>query len=58
MRVKQRYDYVINYFSKAMPTAESELNFSNAFELLVAVVLSRINQSDAVYICAQERCAG
>ena len=40
MRVKQRYDYVIDYFSKAMPTAESELNYSNAFELLVAVVLS------------------
>ena len=40
MRVKQRYDYIIDYFSKAMPTAESELNFSNAFELLVAVVLS------------------
>lgn len=40
MTLKQRYDYVIDYFSKAMPTAESELNFSNAFELLVAVVLS------------------
>ena len=40
MRVKQRYDYIIDYFSKAMPTAESELNYSNAFELLVAVVLS------------------
>ena len=40
MRVKQRYDYVIDYFSKAMPTAESELNYGNAFELLVAVVLS------------------
>ncbi len=40
MTLKQRYEYVIDYFSKAMPTAESELNFSNAFELLVAVVLS------------------
>ena len=40
MRVKQRYDYVIDYFSKAMPSAESELNYGNAFELLVAVVLS------------------
>ena len=40
MRIKERYDYIIDYFSKAMPTAESELNYSNAFELLVAVVLS------------------
>ena len=40
MRVKQRYDYIIDYFSKAMPTAESELNFTTPFELLVAVVLS------------------
>jgi endonuclease-3 len=40
MTTKQRYDYVIEYFSKAMPTAESELNFRNPFELLVAVVLS------------------
>ncbi|MBQ5737573.1 MAG: endonuclease III [Alistipes sp.] len=40
MTTKQRYDYVIEYFSKAMPTAESELNFRTPFELLVAVVLS------------------
>ncbi|MBQ6612585.1 MAG: endonuclease III [Alistipes sp.] len=40
MRLQERYTYVIEYFSKAMPTAESELNYSNPFELLVAVVLS------------------
>lgn len=40
MRIKERYDYIIDYFSKAMPTAESELNFKTPFELLVAVVLS------------------
>lgn len=40
MTTKQRYDYVVEYFSKTMPTAESELNFRNPFELLVAVVLS------------------
>ena len=40
MRLQERYAYVIEYFSKAMPTAESELNYSNPFELLVAVVLS------------------
>ena len=30
----------MEYFSVAMPTAESELDFRNPFELLVAVVLS------------------
>ena len=40
MTSKERYNYVIEYFSKAMPTAESELNFTTPFELLVAVVLS------------------
>ena len=40
MTQKQRYDYIIEYFSKAMPTAESELSYRNPFELLVAVVLS------------------
>ena len=40
MRSAERYKYVIEYFSEAMPTAESELNFTTPFELLVAVVLS------------------
>ena len=40
MRSKERYEYIIDYFSKAMPAAESELNFTTPFELLVAVVLS------------------
>lgn len=40
MTTKQRYKYVIEYFSEAMPTAQSELNYRNPFELLVAVVLS------------------
>ena len=40
MRLKERYDGVIEYFSKAMPVAESELNFGSPFELLVAVILS------------------
>jgi endonuclease-3 len=40
MTTKERYNRVVEYFSKAMPTAESELNFNNPFELLVAVVLS------------------
>ncbi len=40
MRLKQRYDGVIEWFSKNMPVAESELNYNNPFELLVAVILS------------------
>ncbi len=40
MKLKQRYDGVIEWFSKSMPTAESELNYRNPFELLVAVILS------------------
>ena len=40
MRIRERYDGVIAYFSEAMPVAESELNFENPFQLLVAVILS------------------
>lgn len=40
MNRKERYEKVIAYFEEAMPIAESELNYSNAFELLVAVILS------------------
>lgn len=40
MTTKQRYEGVIAYFQQAMPVAESELNYSSPFELLVAVILS------------------
>ena len=40
MTTKERYEGVIGYFQQAMPVAESELNYSNPFELLVAVILS------------------
>ena len=40
MTVKQRYEGIIDYFQQAMPVAESELEYSNPFELLVAVILS------------------
>lgn len=40
MTTKERFRRVVEYFSEAMPSAESELNYSNPFELLVAVVLS------------------
>ena len=50
MTLKDRYDGVINYFKTNVPIAETELNYSNPFELIVAVILSaqctdkRINQ--------------
>lgn len=50
MRIKDRYNAVIGYFQETMPLAETELEYSTPFELLVAVILSaqctdkRINQ--------------
>jgi endonuclease-3 len=40
MRRKELYNQVIAYFEKAMPIAETELNYENPFQLLVAVILS------------------
>lgn len=40
MRKKELYQRVIAYFEQAMPVAETELDYSNPFELLVAVILS------------------
>ena len=40
MRREERYKGVIEYFEKAMPVAESELNYENPYQLLVAVILS------------------
>ncbi len=40
MTTRQRYDYVIKWFKQNMPVAESELQFKNHYELLVAVMLS------------------
>lgn len=36
----QRYERVVEWFSEAMPVAEPELHYGNAFQLLVAVILS------------------
>jgi endonuclease-3 len=50
MTLKERYEKVIDYFKTNVPIAETELNYSNPFELIVAVILSaqctdkRINQ--------------
>ncbi len=40
MTIKERYDGIIGWFSENMPIAESELNYNNPYELLVAVSLS------------------
>jgi endonuclease-3 len=40
MTKKQRYEQVIAYFLEHMPVAETELEYGNPYELLVAVILS------------------
>lgn len=40
MRTDERYKRLIDYFEQAMPEAESELHYSDPFQLLVAVMLS------------------
>ena len=50
MRKKERFEAIIQWFEEHMPIAETELHYSNPFELLVAVILSaqctdkRVNQ--------------
>jgi endonuclease-3 len=50
MTTTQRYKNILQWFEQNAPSAESELNFDNAFQLLVAVMLSaqctdkRVNQ--------------
>ena len=40
MTKKERYKKVIQYFQENMPIAETELDYTNPYELLVAVILS------------------
>ncbi|TXB67015.1 endonuclease III [Vicingus serpentipes] len=40
MTKKERYQLFIDHFSKKSPTAETELEYTNPYELLVAVILS------------------
>jgi len=40
MTTKERFEHILTWFEKNMPVAESELNYSNPFELLIAVMLS------------------
>jgi len=51
MTRKQRFEFVIDWFSKHAPDAETELVYDNPFQLLVSVILSaqctdkRVNMS-------------
>ena len=40
MTIKERYKEVLDYFSEKMPVAETELQYKNPYQLLVAVILS------------------
>jgi endonuclease-3 len=40
MKKKERFEKVIDHFSKAMPVAETELEYTDPYELIVAVILS------------------
>ena len=50
MKLSERYTRTIDWFKQNMPTAQTELHYTNAYELLVAVILSaqctdkRVNQ--------------
>lgn len=40
MTTAQRYRYIIDWFTRNMPVAETELHYTTPYELLVAVILS------------------
>jgi endonuclease-3 len=39
-KIKDKYHFIIDYFSKVQPDVASELNYSSAYELLVATMLA------------------
>ena len=54
MKIKERYQAVLDYFETNHPQAETELTYRNPFELLVAVILSaqctdkRVNETTPI----------
>lgn len=40
MKIKERYEKVIEWFQREMPVAETELHYENPYQLLIAVILS------------------
>jgi endonuclease-3 len=55
MTRKQRYDFVIQWFSEHAPNADTELIYDNPYQLLVSVILSaqctdkRVNQTTPAF---------
>ena len=39
-KIKDKYHFIIDYFSKVQPDVASELNYNSAYELLVATMLA------------------
>ena len=54
MTLKQKYQFLVLYFSEHNPNASSELEFNNSFELIVAVVLSAQCTDKRVNIVTKE----
>ena len=54
MKLQERYDNIINWFRREMPTADTELEFGSVFQLLVAVVLSAQCTDKRVNIVTRE----
>lgn len=54
MLKKQRYEAFIKHFTENMPVAETELEYENPFQLLVAVVLSAQCTDKRVNIVTRE----
>jgi len=40
MTKKERYDFIIRFFTESMPNPKTELQYTSAYELVVAVILS------------------
>ncbi len=40
MKIRERFEKIIEYFSENYPVAETELDYKNPYQLLVAVILS------------------
>lgn len=45
MKKKDRYNFVLEYFSKEMPRVTTELEFGSVYQLLVAVILSALTNA-------------
>ena len=54
MQKKERYEALVKYFSENYPEAETELVYTNPYELLVAVILSAQCTDKRVNIVTQK----